>query len=83
MIYNQLSGVSLFLEVLLTRGFVAGRVREGHISALALGESFLKQCPKQGLPVHSEEIIKGGGGHWISPLCTVLKIEHQSVILTY
>ena len=79
MIYNQLSGVSLFLEVLLTRGFVAGRVREGHISALALGESFLKQCPKQGLLVHSEEIINGGGAHWISPLCAVLRFKHQNL----
>ena len=79
MIYNQLSGVSLFLEVLLTRGFDAGRAREGHMSALPLGESFLKQGPKQGLPVHSEEIIKGGGGHWISPLCTVLRFKHQSI----
>ena len=30
--------------------------------------------------VHSEQIVKGGGGHRISPLCTVLKLEHQSVI---
>ena len=45
---------------------VAERVREGRMIALPRGENFLKQ----GIMVHSEQIVKGGGGHWISPLCT-------------
>ena len=47
----------------MTRGLVAGRAREGRISALPLGENFLKQGLKQGLLVHSEQIVKCGGGH--------------------
>ena len=40
-----------------------------------------KQGLKQGILVHSEQIVKGGGGHWISPLCTTaLKFKHESVI---
>ena len=39
-------------------------------------ENFLKQ----GLLAHFEQIVKCGGGHWISPLCAVLKFKHQSVI---
>ena len=50
------------------------------MSSLSLGENFLKQCLKQGLLVHSEQVGKGGGGHWISPLCTVLKFQNQSVV---
>ena len=37
---------------------------------------------KTGLLIHSEKIVKGGDGNWISPLCTVLKFKHQSVIWT-
>ena len=44
------------------------------------GENFLEQRLKQALLMHSEQILKRGGGHWISPLCTVLKFKHQSVI---
>ena len=36
-------------------GVFAGRVGEGR----------LKQGLKQGLLMHSEQIIKGGGEHWI------------------
>ena len=74
------SGASLFLGVLMSQGLVVGRVREGRKSALPLGENFLKHGLKQGLLVHSEQIVKCGGGHWISPLRTVLKFKHQSVI---
>ena len=64
----------------MSRGLVAGRVREGHKSALLPGGTFLKQYLKRGLLMLSEQIVNGGGGHWISPLCTVLKFKHQSVI---
>ena len=33
------------------------------------GENFLKQGPKQSLLVHFEQIVKCGGGHWISVFC--------------
>ena len=74
------SGVSLFLGVPMSQGLVAERVREGRKSALPPGKNSLEQGHKQGLLVHSEQIGNGGGGHWISPLSTVLKFKHQSVI---
>ena len=40
-------------------GVPAGRVREGPISALPQGENFLKEGLKQGILVHSEQIVKG------------------------
>ena len=46
---------------------------------------FLKQCLKQGFLVHSEQIVKGGCGHWISSLLNCLKIqtsEHNLNFLT-
>ena len=49
-------------------------------SALPPGANFLKEGLKRGLLIHSEQIVKGRGGHLIAPLCTVLKLEHQSVI---
>ena len=64
----------------MTWGLVEGRVREGRQSGFPQGENFLKQGPKQGLLVHSEQIVKDGSGHWISSLCTVLKSKHQSLI---
>ena len=67
------SGVSLFLGVPMSQGLVADRVREGRKSALPPGKNSLEQG-------HSEQIGNGGGGHWISPLSTVLKFKHQSVI---
>ena len=42
---------------------------------------FSKRGSKKGILVHSEQIVKGGCGHWISPLCTtVLKFENESEI---
>ena len=64
---NTYSGVSLILGVLMSRGVITGRVREGCQSVLALGEIFLKRPS-----VHSEQIVKCGCGHWITPQCTVL-----------
>ena len=54
-----------------------GEVREGRQSPLPQGENSLKQGPKP------KQILKCGGGHWISPLWTVLKFKHQSVIWTF
>ena len=42
-------------------GVPAGRVREGRISALPRGENFLKEGLKQGILVHSEQIVNGLG----------------------
>ena len=40
-------------------------------------ENFLKR----GILVHSEQIVKDGGGHWVSHFCTtVLKFSYESVI---
>ena len=42
---------------------------------------FLKQSLKPAMRDHFEQIVNGGGGRWIFPLCTsVLKFEHESVI---
>ena len=74
------SGVSLFSGVLMSWGVPAGTVQEGH----KWEEDFLKEGLKQGILVHSEQIVKVEGGHWIYPLCTtVLKFEHESVIWTF
>ena len=51
----------------MSRGLVARRVREGRESAYLIGDPGLKQE----LLVHSEQIVKGEGGHWIFPLCTI------------
>ena len=64
---NTYGGVSLILGVLMSRGVIAGRVHEGCQSVLVLGENFLRRPS-----VHSEQIVKGGCGHWITPVCTVL-----------
>ena len=40
--------------------------REG-VGGVLEREKFLKRGPKQSLLVHSEQIVKCGGGHWISP----------------
>ena len=63
---NTYSGVSLILGVLMSRGVITGRVREGCQSVLALGEIFLKRPS-----VHSEQIVKCGCGHWIKFFCLV------------
>ena len=42
-------------------GVSAGRVREERISALPRRENFLKEGLKQGILVHSEQIVKGLG----------------------
>ena len=47
----------------LSRGEGAG----GALERPLLAEISLKQGLKQGLLVHMEQIVKGGGGHWISP----------------
>ena len=44
----RISGVSLFLRVLMSRGLVARRVSK-------------ERGLKQGLLVHSEQIVEGGG----------------------
>ena len=49
-------------------GVFAVRVRE------SARKVFLKQCLKQGFLVHSEQIVKGGCGHWISSLLNCIKI---------
>mgnify|MGYP001801918147 CR=1 FL=1 len=49
----------------MSRGLVARRVREGRKSAFLIGDFFPNPGLKQGLLVHSEQIVKGGGGHWI------------------
>ena len=42
---------------------------------------FLKQSLKPAMLDHSEQIVNGGGGRWIIPLCTTaLKFEHESLI---
>ena len=74
------SSASLFLGVLMSQRLVVGRVREGRKSALPLGENFLKHGLKQDILVHSEQIVNGGGGRWISALRAVLKFKHQSVL---
>ena len=64
----------------MSRGFNAGRVREGRKSALLPERNVLKRGLKHGPLMLSEQIVNGSGGHWASPLCTVLKFKHQSVI---
>ena len=49
----------------------------GHSHAGSVGQGL-----QLGLLVHSEQIVNGGGRHWISSLCTVLTFEHQGVIST-
>ena len=60
---------------------VAERVREGRMIALPRGENFLKQ----GIMVHSEQIVKGGGGHWICVLllCKNLNMRAQSELFEF
>ena len=62
-IRRKISGVSLFLGVLMSRCLVAGRVRKGRKSTLLPGGTFLKQGLKHGLLMLSEQIVNGGGGH--------------------
>ena len=50
------------------------------LAPLTRGEHFLKHGPKLGLLAHFEQIVRCGGGHWISPLCFVLEFRHQSLI---
>ena len=50
------SGVSLFFGVLMSWGVVAGWVRDLRTCAIPRGKNFLKQ----GLLVHSEQIVKDG-----------------------
>ena len=45
------------------------------------GKIFSKQDPKQGLLAHSEQIVKCGGGHWITPLCLRLYIGNPQAEL--
>ena len=76
---NSASGASLFSGVPMSRNLVgegAGVAQEGPPAM----SKFLKQGLKQGLLVHSEQIVNGGGGRWISPLRTVLQFKHQSVL---
>ena len=47
----------------------------GHSHTGSVGQGL-----QRGLLVNSEQIVNGGGGHWISSLCTVLTFEHQGVI---
>ena len=51
-------------------GITVRRAWEGRQS-----ENFVKQGPKHGLLANSEQTKKCGGGHYISRLCTVLKVK--------
>ena len=61
--HNDISALSLFLGMLMSSG---GEGAGGaHERPLTRGK-FSKTGPKQGLLVHSEQIVMGGGRHWIS-----------------
>ena len=56
----------------MSLGCSRGEGAGGALSALLRGENFHQQGLKQGILVHFEQIVKGGGGSWISPLCTTV-----------
>ena len=62
--------VIIALAVVMSQGIVGWL----HVHELPLArQNFSETGP-------SEQVVKGGGGHWISPLYTVLKFQNQCVV---